>query len=104
MLDIHISPQHNLKLDNETNQYAMQTKIVVEISNKSIVPVEIKDIVIVSKKSSFFSGKNKKELTRNTNDVIDAESSYQLTIEGINFIEKRKYSVIVNQEYVSNEI
>lgn len=46
MLDIYISPLHNLELDTLTNQYAMRTNIVVEINNKSIAPVEIKNILI----------------------------------------------------------
>ncbi|RNA62318.1 hypothetical protein D1631_10440 [Chryseobacterium nematophagum] len=104
MLDIYISSQHNLKLDNNTNQYSMLTKIVVEVNNKSIVPVTISNISIVSRSTFFLSYKSKNEFYQNKNDILNPESSYQLNIEGVRFLKNRKYKVIINQEYISNEL
>ncbi|RNA61490.1 hypothetical protein D1631_05865 [Chryseobacterium nematophagum] len=104
MLDIYISPQHNLKLDNDTNQYSMDTKIVIDVNNKSIIPVKISSISIVSRSTSFLSYRIKNEFSQNKSDILNPESSYQLNIEGISFVKNRKYKVIINQEYMSNEI
>ncbi|CAA7196983.1 hypothetical protein [Chryseobacterium potabilaquae] len=104
MLDIYISPQHNLKLNNVTNQYSMYTKIVVEVYNKSIAPVKISNIKIVSKSAFFLSYKIKNEFYQNRDDVLNPESSCELYIEGITFVKARKYKVIINQEYISNEV
>ncbi|CAA7196706.1 MULTISPECIES: hypothetical protein [Chryseobacterium] len=104
MLDIYISPQHNFKLNKATNQYSMLTTIVVEVNNKSIVPVKISNLSIVSKSTFFLSYKIKNEFYQNKNDILNPESSCELYIEGITFVKNRKYKVIINQEYISNEV
>lgn len=104
MLTIHISPLHNLKLDNDSGMYAMETKLVLEISNKSINPFTINNLKIVSRKKSLLSFKAKNELSQNKDKIINPQSIHQLTLEGLNFEKSRKYMVMINNEYTSNEL
>lgn len=104
MLDIYISPQHNLTLDQASDVYAMQTKLNVEIYNKSVSPVLISDIKVVSRRKIFLSKKIKSELSQYKNDLLNPESSFQFQIEGFHFEKNKKYQVIINQEYFSNEV
>ncbi|RMZ58453.1 hypothetical protein D1632_12595 [Chryseobacterium nematophagum] len=104
MLDIYISPQHQLKLDDANNQYSMLTTIVIEVNNKSIVPIKISNVSIVSQSKFIFSYKFKNEFYQNKNDILNPESSCELYIKGVTFVKNRKYKAIINQEYISNEI
>lgn len=104
MLDIYISPQHNLTLDQASDVYAMQTKLNVEIYNKSVSSVVISDIKVVSRRKIFLSNKIKSELSQYKNDLLNPESSFKFQIEGIQFEKNKKYQVIINQDYFSNEL
>ncbi|CAA7392992.1 hypothetical protein CHRY9393_03442 [Chryseobacterium fistulae] len=68
----------------------MLTKIVVEVYNKSIIPVKINNITIVSQSTSFLSYKIKNEFYQNREDILNPESSCELYIEGIAFVKKKK--------------
>lgn len=104
MIDINISPLHNYILDSTTNSYGLQTIFVIEIYNKSIRPVEINHLQLSSKKKFFFNFRSRKEYNAVRNDIIDSESTFVIKVNNIRFENKRKYQVIINNEYFSNEI
>jgi len=60
MLNVDVSAQHKLTLDNVSGVYFMQINLDVEVINKSIEEVTITSVKIVSKKKSFLSSKSRK--------------------------------------------
>lgn len=103
MLNIDVSAQYKLTLDEISGVYAMQSNLGVEVINKSIEKVIITNVKIVSKKKSFLSSKLQKVFSENRNDTINPESSFQFNIRKVPFEERRKYTLIINDQFISNE-
>jgi len=81
----------------------MQSNLGVEVINKSIEKVIITNVKIVSKKKSFLSSKIQNVFSENRNDTIYPEFSYQFNIAKVPFEERRKYTLIINGQFISNE-
>lgn len=103
MLNIDVSAQHKLTLDEISGVYSMESKLDVEVINKSIEKVIINNVKIVSKKKSFFSSKIQNVFSENRNDTINPETSFQFNIGKIPFDERRNYTLIINDQFISNE-
>lgn len=103
MLNVDVSAQHKLTLDEISGVYSMQSNLDVEVINKSFETVIISSIKIVSKKKSFFSSKIQNVFSENRNDTVNPEASYQFNIGKIPFEQRRKYSLIINDQFISNE-
>lgn len=103
MLNIDVSATHKLTLDDVSGIYSMQSSLGVEVINKSIKKVIITNIKIVTKKKSFFSSKIQNVFTESRNDIINPGSSYQFNIVKIPFEERKKYTLIINEQFISNE-
>lgn len=103
MLNVDVSAQHKLTLENVSGVYSMQISLDVEVINKSIEEVTITSVKIVSKKKSFLSSKVQKVFSENRNDTIKPESTYQFNLGKIPFEERRAYTLIINDHFISNE-
>lgn len=103
MLNVDVSAQHKLTLDEISGVYSMQSNLGVEVINKSIEKVIITNVIIVSKKKSFFSSKIQNVFSENRNMTVNPEASFQFNIGKIPFEERRKYRLIINDQFISNE-
>jgi len=103
MLNIDVSAQHKLTLDDVSGVYSMQSNLDVEVINKSFEIVTISSIKIVAKKKSFLSTKIQNVFSENRNDTVNPESSFQFNIRKVPFEERRKYTLIINDQFISNE-
>lgn len=103
MLNIDVSATHKLTLDDVSGIYSMQSSLGVEVINKSIEKVIITNIKIVTKKKSFLSSKIQNVFSENRNDIINPGSSFEFNIGKIPFEERRKYNLIINEQFISNE-
>lgn len=103
MLNIDVSAQHKLTLVEISGVYSMESKLDVEVINKSIEKVIINNVKIVSKKKSFFSSKIPNVFSENRNDTINPKTSFQFNIGKIPFDERRNYTLIINDQFISNE-
>lgn len=54
MLNVDVSAQHKLTLDEISGVYSMQSNLDVEVINKSFETVTISSIKIVAKRNHFF--------------------------------------------------
>lgn len=103
MLNVDVSAQHKLTLDDVSGAYSMQSSLGVEVINKSIERITITSVKIVSKKKSFLSTKIQNVFSENRNDTVNPESSFQFNIRKVPFEERRKYTLIINDQFISNE-
>lgn len=77
--------------------------LVLKFINKSIEKVTITSVKIVSKKKSFISSKNQNIFSENRNDSLNPEDTFQFDIRKIPFEERKKYTLIINDKFISNE-
>lgn len=103
MLNVDVSAQHKLTLDEISGVYSMQSSLGVEVINKSMEKVIITNIKIVSKKKSFFLSKIQDVFSENRNDTIHPESTYQFNLTKVPFEERKKYTLVINNQFISNE-
>lgn len=103
MLNVDVSATHKLTLDDISGLYSMQSSLGVEVINKSIEKVTITSVKIVSKKKSFLSSKIQYIFSENRNETIHPEATYQFNIAKFPFEEHKKYTLMINDKFISNE-
>lgn len=103
MLNVDVSATHKVTLDDVSGVHSMQSRLGVEVINKSIEKVTITSVKVVSKKKSFMSSKIQNIFSENRNDSINPEATFQFDIGKIPFEERKRYTLIINDKFISNE-
>ncbi|WP_312079399.1 hypothetical protein [Chryseobacterium sp.] len=104
MLEIYVSPVHKMELDAQEKTYTMKTDLVIDVYNKSTSSVAVKTLSVVARKNSFWKRKFSSIYLKNEDQMIKPESSMQMFITHLKLDGDFLYKIIVNQEYISNEI